>query len=207
MAEVLQFIWAVLSHWQAYVTGGVLTAVITAIERWRGKPFSWRFFAWFLGIFLLVAFFLAWRDEHSALRVATQAIATLEKDKVRLTTESKEKDRRIAELEAKAPAAPKAVSSNSLKNDVRSLIRDLRTFQSERQKLEHAFDGTIQGQAVDDGTRRLFQQRFTDRLRRFAAELPQYLSTESGQLAEPAMLGGDFIEPIIETLLKVSASL
>jgi hypothetical protein len=104
-------------------------------------------------------------------------------------------------------AKAKTPATEFVRKDVVALIRDLRTFQSKRQKLEHAFDGTIQGQAVDDETRGLFQQRFTDRLRRLAAELPQYLSAESGQLAEPAMLGGDFIEPIIETLLKVSASL
>ena len=67
MSDVLQFVWAVLSRWQAYITGGVVTALITIVEKKRGKAFSWRVFVWFLAVYLVVAFYLAWHDEHTAL--------------------------------------------------------------------------------------------------------------------------------------------
>jgi len=67
MSDVLQFVWAVLSRWQAYITGGVVTALITIVEKKRGKAFSWRVFVWFLAVYLVVAFYLVWHDEHTEL--------------------------------------------------------------------------------------------------------------------------------------------
>jgi len=40
MSDILQFVWAVLSRWQAYISGGVVTALITIVEKKRGKAFS-----------------------------------------------------------------------------------------------------------------------------------------------------------------------
>lgn len=213
MAEVLQFVLAVLGHWQAYVTGGVLTAGITVIERWRGKPFSWRVFAIFLTIFLLVAFFLTWHDEHSALGIAVAARDALEKENVRIAAESKGKDGRIAELETKGAAIPKKgqLANSTSKEETRSLVRDLKIFQSERVELENAVDGTPQAIPVGAESLKLFQQRYSDRLRKLAAELPQYLNTESRQIKNIAdsPMGGNsgFLDTLLEILLKVSASL
>jgi len=63
--DLARFVVAVVSHWQAYVTGGAVTGLVTLIERltpWR-LP-KWAFAALFLGAFLLASFFLTWRDEY-----------------------------------------------------------------------------------------------------------------------------------------------
>src|ERR1039458_3688116 len=71
MSEIITFLMAVLSHWQGYVTGGVVTGLIYTIERLTNWKMSRRMFAvLFLGVFLLVSFFLAWRDRYrEALQV------------------------------------------------------------------------------------------------------------------------------------------
>jgi hypothetical protein len=64
VSKILIFIWAVVSHWQSYVTG-VVTGIIFFIERvtnWK-MPRS-AFAAIFGGVFLLVSFFLAWKDQY-----------------------------------------------------------------------------------------------------------------------------------------------
>lgn len=89
MSDILLFIWAVLGHWQAWLTGGLVIAVFTVVERYREKAFSWKVFAWFPAAFLLVAFYLTWHDEHVALTKAVSEKATLE-------TRLSEKDRSMA---------------------------------------------------------------------------------------------------------------
>jgi hypothetical protein len=65
LREIGQFGVAVLSHWQAYVTGGTVTGIIAVTERLSGKSLPKKAYAAvFLGFFLLVSFFLAWDDEH-----------------------------------------------------------------------------------------------------------------------------------------------
>jgi hypothetical protein len=62
--EVIKFIGAVISHWQAYATGGVVTGLIAVVERLSGWQMPKKAYAAiFLGAFLFVFFFLAWRDE------------------------------------------------------------------------------------------------------------------------------------------------
>ena len=63
--ELGLFLWAVIAHWQSYVTGGVVTAGVNVYERIKGSNIPWR---WYIAIFVLsaglVAFFYAWHDEH-----------------------------------------------------------------------------------------------------------------------------------------------
>jgi hypothetical protein len=63
--DLARFVVAVVSHWQAYVTGGAVTGVVTLIERLTAwKLPKWAFAALFVGVFLLASFFLTWRDEY-----------------------------------------------------------------------------------------------------------------------------------------------
>jgi hypothetical protein len=65
LRDIGQFIVAVVSHWQAYVTGGVVTGLVSVGERLTGKTLPNKVYAAvFLGFFLLVSFFLAWDDEY-----------------------------------------------------------------------------------------------------------------------------------------------
>jgi len=81
--EILRFVLAVVSHWQSYVTGGVVTGFIAIIERLTDWKLSKRMFAVvFLGVFLLVSFFLAWRDQYrEALRVPTMKAQIEDREK------------------------------------------------------------------------------------------------------------------------------
>lgn len=57
---------AVFSYWQSYVTGGGITALTALYEKVTGQTLPrWIYLANFLVVFLLMSFFLAWRDEHT----------------------------------------------------------------------------------------------------------------------------------------------
>jgi len=83
MSEVIKFLSAVLGHWQGYVTGGIVTGLIYTIERLtEWKMPRWMFAALSLGIFLLVSFFLAWRDQYrEALQVPVLKTQVVDRDK------------------------------------------------------------------------------------------------------------------------------
>jgi hypothetical protein len=63
------------------VTGGIVTALLNAIEHKREKPLSWNFHRWVLLLFVLAACFLAWNDEHQKVIESTKQI---ENDKPKL---------------------------------------------------------------------------------------------------------------------------
>ncbi len=65
VTDFFVFLWAVLSHWQAYATGGLITAIVGLFERLSKWHLNKRTYGGlFIGVFLFVAFFLAWRDQH-----------------------------------------------------------------------------------------------------------------------------------------------
>jgi hypothetical protein len=63
--EIVTFIWSFVSHWQTYVTGGSVTALITVWERLRNKNLPTRaYFLIFVVTFSIVGFFMAWREQY-----------------------------------------------------------------------------------------------------------------------------------------------
>jgi len=46
------------------LTGGFVIALLTGIQWWREKTFSWRVNKWILLAFLFAAFFMAWREQY-----------------------------------------------------------------------------------------------------------------------------------------------
>ena len=68
--EIGLFVWAVIAHWQSYVTGGVVTAIVTLFERKLNKTLVWKYYAIiFLASAGLVAVFYAWHDEHQNAQI------------------------------------------------------------------------------------------------------------------------------------------
>jgi hypothetical protein len=64
LSEVGTFAWEFISHWQSYVTGGVVTGGIGLIERLLEKRLSKRaYFGIFDVTFSLAAFFMIWREQ------------------------------------------------------------------------------------------------------------------------------------------------
>ncbi len=65
-SDVFQFIYTILSYWQALATGGIVTGVVGLFERLSGYHLTKRaYVALFVGTFLLVAFFMGWREERA----------------------------------------------------------------------------------------------------------------------------------------------
>lgn len=58
------FGYAVINHWQAFLTGGIVTAGIGIYEHKRNRNLSWQSYVVLISAFLLISFFEAWRDEH-----------------------------------------------------------------------------------------------------------------------------------------------
>jgi hypothetical protein len=65
LADIGQFIWDLLDHWSAIITGGIPVALLAIWERWRSRSVSFRFYiAVFLGFGFAAASFQTWRQEH-----------------------------------------------------------------------------------------------------------------------------------------------
>ena len=63
----MSFLSAVILRWQALATGGAVTAIIGAGERLMGRAISKRmYFVVFIIGYLLVGFFMAWKDQFEA---------------------------------------------------------------------------------------------------------------------------------------------
>lgn len=73
LREAGVFLWAFISHWQSYATGGVLTGIINVVERLSSKSLPRRMYLYiFVVSFSLVAFFMTWRDQYKQ----TEALRT-----------------------------------------------------------------------------------------------------------------------------------
>jgi hypothetical protein len=93
VSDLPTFVVAVVSQWQSYVTGGIATALVVVIERLTDWRLSKKWFAViFLGVFLLVSFFLTWRDQY---RIALTVPA--------LQSRLQERDQEILKLKTSPP--------------------------------------------------------------------------------------------------------
>jgi hypothetical protein len=69
LTEIRDCARAVFSYWQSYVTGGGITALAALYEKVADRPLTRSsYLVLFLVVFVLMSFFLAWRDEHRAAR-------------------------------------------------------------------------------------------------------------------------------------------
>jgi hypothetical protein len=92
-SDLLYFLWSVISHWQSYATGGVVTGLIGVTERLSGKQLPRKVYALiFVASFLLAACFMAWREEFTranrldrdnTAQKASLVIVSRERDDVR----------------------------------------------------------------------------------------------------------------------------
>lgn len=71
--QIWNFVCAVVDHWATLLTGGIVTAIVAFVERYNNKPINPKLMLRIFGVFLVWAFFLAWRDENIArLNAETQ---------------------------------------------------------------------------------------------------------------------------------------
>jgi len=71
-SECLFWAWSVACHWQTLVTGGIITAILTAIQYKKQRSIPWTAARRIMAAFLFVAFFLAWRDQYERANTAEQ---------------------------------------------------------------------------------------------------------------------------------------
>jgi len=66
--ECLTWALAVGHHWETLVTGGVVTALLTALQYKKQKSIPWTLARRVFAVFLFVAFFLAWRAQYESVQ-------------------------------------------------------------------------------------------------------------------------------------------
>lgn len=64
LSDFVDWLWAVLNQWQVLVTGGMITAMFAVVQAYREKSFSWSVNKRILLGFLVLALFLAWREQR-----------------------------------------------------------------------------------------------------------------------------------------------
>jgi len=123
MREVSEFLWAVVGYWQVYITGGLVTALIIAIEHRRNKTVHWSIYRRLLAAFLFLAVFLAWREQY---RKGQEALAARSSAEGSLEEARKEVERLKAERENlfHRPPSP-SEAEGGLRNKVATLQREL----------------------------------------------------------------------------------
>jgi hypothetical protein len=78
LKDIGQWLWSVATIWQAYMTGGIVWAIIGTYERVTQRTISVRSFIYGVIAFLLAAFFFAWREQHNSWLTEQAARAKLE---------------------------------------------------------------------------------------------------------------------------------
>ena len=154
-SDLLSFLWAYLSHWQSYATGGVVTGIIGVSERLLGKQLPKKVYAAiFILVFSLAAFFLAWRDEYiranELAKVSIQLQTTTDNLRQQVRG-SDEKDAEIKQLRAKLEARTPPESPNSLRRRTLKLVNDLNLFWSRRPQQYRA---KVQNPTTDEERQR-----------------------------------------------------
>src|SRR5438132_12368610 len=79
--DFVVFLVSFVSHWQSYVTGGVVTGLIQVVERLTSKTLSKRaYFFVFVVSFSIVAFFMAWREQYERAERAQSDLQALKRN-------------------------------------------------------------------------------------------------------------------------------
>jgi len=70
LQDIGTYVLAVLIHWQAYATGGVVTGILQAWERLTKQTISRRLYIIIvIVVFFVVASFMTWRDQYHQARI------------------------------------------------------------------------------------------------------------------------------------------
>ena len=64
MSDLLMFLRAVLGHWVALMSGGIITVTLAVWERYKGYDVPGKLYAAIILFFVFLAGFLAWRDQY-----------------------------------------------------------------------------------------------------------------------------------------------
>jgi hypothetical protein len=144
-SELWIYIVAFFSHWQSYLTGGVVTALITLLERAREKQLSKRvYFYIFVSAFTLAAFFMAWRDQfersvraeetlsraEQTLSMERPQLEDVKRENQKLASDLAARDKTIEQLKTdKKPLVIVGQQADPLKADVARVIKDVKVLQ------------------------------------------------------------------------------
>jgi hypothetical protein len=145
LRDIGQFVVAVVSHWQAYVTGGAVTGLLIVVERLSGKILPKKA-AIFLGFFLLVSLFLAWDDEHQRADRLQEALnakpasppqVQVNVPPAQVVVESPRTDQHAQEASAKDKKPyPQNLSNAELCAAAEQLAKSIRDFEQDKRLQE-----------------------------------------------------------------------
>ena len=135
LEDVFRFAATVVMHWQAYVTGGVVSALVGVIERLSDWHMPKKYYAWlFLGFFFSVSAFMTWRAEYrnaQHLLAENQRFASSEAA-LRARIEDKEKQLQERGTLPLVPSPREAPTVAPLKERISQLSADILAFYSSK---------------------------------------------------------------------------
>ena len=115
LGELWRFIVGVIGYWQAYASGGVVTAIIALGERVTGRSLpKAAYLSVFLVVYLLVAFFLVWRDEYRGARAARKDVVALTESNAEIATRLNHAEGQVRDLATRLASAYSASYTPSL---------------------------------------------------------------------------------------------
>ncbi len=77
LSDLWDWFWSVANQWQVLVTGGFVTAALVLYQSKSGITLPWSVTRWIFLVFLVIAFFLAWRDQKDSARKAQSEVDRL----------------------------------------------------------------------------------------------------------------------------------
>jgi hypothetical protein len=78
MKDLLEFVLAVANNWAGYATGGTIVASVWLYYVWRDRPMPRVIGFALAGLFLLLAFFKAWREQRARVEASSEQIKILQ---------------------------------------------------------------------------------------------------------------------------------
>jgi hypothetical protein len=79
LSDLRRWAWLVISGWLQYAGAGITGLVWVVVEKIRERPLSWKILGYTAIIFLLFAFFNAWRTESTSHTKTKHSLETLQR--------------------------------------------------------------------------------------------------------------------------------
>ena len=107
--ELGLFLFAVLAHWQALVTGGIVMAAVVFYETHKGKKLSRQSMIFIISAFALYSMFAAWQDEHRNTKAVVEEKSILSSNSNLCASELKATQGTLRDKESVADTFQKAI--------------------------------------------------------------------------------------------------
>jgi predicted secreted protein len=138
--EILLFLFNVLHHWLALVTGGVIVLLIALYEYKKGKSVPWRRYQFIMGLALFVSCFMAWHDEHHTAEILKLEKSQLTNEKSALQAKLEGKQNEIDLLRDELTKRPAGTDDTKERQRRQAIRKQLGKLLGEGNALRNACD-------------------------------------------------------------------